>query len=96
MMLADFGYYDSQLRDPNVIHAPAVNYSNKSTKNNTAAVKRNLQKVLEGRGMKDVDIDIMPGPAGGMTSIKASIKHMLGMRDVQNKIDDNLSLKASS
>ena len=95
MMLADFGYYDSQLRDPKVHDAPTTNFSGTSRDHNIASVKRNLAAALHGSGLKNVDISVQPGPAGGVTSITAAIKHMLGIRTIQRQVDDSLSMQAS-
>lgn len=95
MMLADFGYYDSQLRDPKVRNAPTTNFSHTSRSHNMNALKKNLEDALQGNGLKDVDISIMPGPSGGFTSIVATIKHMLGMRTLQRQVDESLSMQAS-
>lgn len=95
MMLADFGYYDSQLRDPNVHYAPTTNFSGTSKSHNISAMKKNLTDVLQGNGLEDVDITITPGPSGCFTSIFAAIKHMVGIRTMQKKIDESLSMQAS-
>nr|DAK26581.1 MAG TPA: hypothetical protein [Caudoviricetes sp.] len=95
MMLADFGYYDSQLRDPKVRNAPTTNFSHTSKSHNINALKENLKDALQGNGLKDVDISITPGPSGGFTSIVATIKHMLGMRTLQRQVDESLSMQAS-
>ena len=95
MMLADFGYYDSQLRDSKVHDAPTTNFSGTSRDHNIASVKRNLAAALHGSGLKNVDISVQPGPAGGVTSITAAIKHMLGIRTIQRQVDDSLSMQAS-
>ena len=95
MMLADFGYYDSQLRDPEVHYAPTTNFSGTSRSHNIKAMEKNLKEVLAGEGLEDIDISINPGPSGGATSIIASIKHMIGMRVAQKRINDSLSMQAS-
>lgn len=95
MMLADFGYYDSQLRDSKVQDAPTTNYSGTDEKHNEAAVKKNLQKILYGSGLKDVDISVQPGPSGGVTSIIAIVKTMLGFGETQEKVNESLSMQAS-
>ena len=95
MMLADFGYYDSQLRDPKVHDAPTTNFSHTTRSHNAEAIKKNLKDVLQGNGLKDVDISITPGPSGGATSIFVAIKHMLGMHTLQKQVDESLSMQAS-
>ena len=95
MMLADFGYYDSQLRDSKVQDAPTTNYSGTDEEHNEAAVKKNLQRILHGSGLKDVDISVQPGPSGGVTSIIAIIKTMLGFGEAQEMVNKSLSMQAS-
>ena len=95
MMLADFGYYDSQLRDPKVQDAPTTNYSGTDEEHNELAVKKNLQKILYGSGLKDVDISVQPGPSGGVTSIIAIVKTMLGFGETQERVNESLSMQAS-
>ena len=89
-MLADFGFYDSQERDPKVINAPTARFSGTSKSHNSEMVSQNLKKALEGAGLHNVDISVMPGPSGGGNSIKAAIKTMLGMRDVQRQVNDQV------
>ena len=95
MMLSDFGYYDSQLRDPAVQDAPTTNFSGTTKHHNIAAVKKNLEAALKGAGLEDVDITVTPGPTGGFTAIKAAIKQMMGFRDAQKQVEESLSMQAS-
>lgn len=89
MSLADFGFYSSQAEDPEVLSAPNLE-RNKGTKD----LERKLKAVLTGQGLKDVDISISPGPAGGGTSMIAAIKTMLGFRQQQKQIDESLSMQS--
>jgi hypothetical protein len=92
LSLSDFGFYESQLRDPDVIDAPSVNYSGTSKGHNEAQVRKNLKTILAGEGLEDVDISVQAGPSGGTTSIIASIKTMMGFRDTQKRVNDSLSM----
>ena len=45
MNLSDFGFYESQLRQPEVINAPEVHLHG-----STAELTSNLKRILEGQG----------------------------------------------
>ena len=84
MNLSDFGFYESQLRDPDVIDAVPMDFRNNS--DNFVTIRKNLLTTLKGYGLKNVDISIGPGANG--TQIMASIKTWLGIGEQQKKIDE--------
>lgn len=95
MNLSDFGFYESQLSDPNVIYSPDINIGGDSNSDNSLRVKQNLNGILKGAGLEDVDISVQPGPSGGLTSIFAAIKTMIGFRQEQKLINDGLIMQTS-
>lgn len=87
MNLSDFGYYESQLRDPGVINAEPMDFRHNN--DNFVKIRRNLRQSLNGRGLKDVDISICPSANG--TQIYASIKSWLGFGDQQKKVNEYMN-----
>ena len=92
MNLSDFGYYESQLRDEDVINAPTLKYDKEG--DGIFSVRKKLRNILQGSGLKDVDISVEAGPTGGATTIKASIRRMLGMREQQRQINSTLQMQS--
>ena len=84
--LSDFGFYESQLRNPNVINAPSVNYSN----NNSVDISNKLKRVLQGQGLENVDISITSGAVGSGHQIITDIKLFTGIDDLQNMTNESL------
>ena len=85
MNLSDFGYYESQLETEEAKKAPPINTWNKK---NTSAedVKTNLKRILNGKGLKNVDISVEPTIGG--SNIIASIKKWVGIKENQDRVDD--------
>ena len=90
MNLSDFGFYDSQLRNDKVIDAPELNYSGTSLSHNEERIRENMKKVLQGAGLKDVDISVQMGPGDGGTTIYAALKTMMGYREQQKMVNNSL------
>lgn len=85
MNLSDFGYYESQLEDKGGRLAPPVKHWNQ--RNDAAEnVKRNLTRILKGKGLKNLDISV-DHTIGG-TNIVASIKRWAGIKENQPRVDD--------
>src|SRR5690606_8168655 len=57
MLLSDFGYYESQLRDPDVINAPMINID---AVDSPAQMRANLIATLKGFGLTGVDVSVEP------------------------------------
>lgn len=83
MNLSDFGFYESQLRDPNVINSKPLNIRNAS-----ANLSDNLKRVLEGQGLKNVDISITTSASGTANQIIANIKLFTGLSDLQDMTNE--------
>ena len=94
LQLGDFGFYESELDKPEVANAPRIQDIHKQDHNSTT-VKNRIEKILKGQGLKNVDISVEAGQSGGATSIKASIKTMLGMKDVQERVNQSLQMQAN-
>jgi len=58
MVASDFGVYASQYREPEVINAPELNYSEMSDGYIMNAMK--LQAILSGYGLSDVNVSVEP------------------------------------
>lgn len=83
MNLSDFGFYESQLRDPDVINAKPLNM-----RNNSANLSNNLKRVLEGQGLKDIDISVTTSASGTVNQIIANIKLFTGLSDLQRMTNE--------
>ena len=63
MQLTDFGYYESQLRDPDVINAPNLSPQGQQ---DPLTLQANLQATLRGFGLMGVDVSVQPAPMSGV------------------------------
>ena len=68
MNMSDFGFYESQLRNPEVQAAPTVDY-----RDSTASLRSKLENVLKGKGLKKIDVDIQENLGVPTTDIVANI-----------------------
>lgn len=62
MLLADFGFYESQLRDSDVIRAPAIN----TESDNPIGMYGNLAATLKGLGLTGVNVSVSPSTKTGI------------------------------
>lgn len=85
MNLSDFGFYESQLRDPNVINATPINMYDSNISN----LNNNIKKILEGQGLKDVDVSISTSANGTATQIIANIATFTGLNEISNMINNS-------
>lgn len=85
MNLSDFGFYESQLRDPNVINATPINMYDSNVSN----LNSNIKKILEGQGLKDVDVSISTSANGTATQIIANIATFTGLNEISNMINNS-------
>jgi hypothetical protein len=91
MSLSDFGYYESQLRDPDVINAPSI-VKPKHKNSQMNGVRRNLQKILEGQGLKNVSVNVTDNAFDGH-QIKADIGLFTGKRQINGMVKDQMDEK---
>ena len=86
MNLSDFGYYESQLRNPEVVNAPKVDYH---STDNSLSVKHNLERILRGRGLHDVDINVTSNAGMDTHQIVADIARYTGSDKLQSMVDES-------
>lgn len=63
MLLADFGFYESQLRDPNVINAPNISPEGST---NPLSLIGSITTTLKGMGLVGVNVNISPSSKSGV------------------------------
>lgn len=85
MNLSDFGYYESQLRNPKVKAAPELHM-----RGHTASLNSNLQRIMQGQGLENVNISITPASSGSGTQIMTNLEVYTGMKDLQKMADNSL------
>ena len=86
MLLSDFGHYESETRDPNVVNAPNLNPHDNS---NTAEVRANLIAALKGFGLTGVNVSVEPTSRDGIEVVANVIQTTT--YNVQQKIKDMFS-----
>lgn len=85
MLLSDFGYYENQLEKHDAMYAPKIT-ANESHE----SVKRNISKILEGRGLHNVEVNVVANGHDG-NKIMADIGVYTGNRKIQHMIDDEIA-----
>lgn len=88
MNLSDFGFYESQLRDPNVASAEPLNIRQKSK---NVDIKTSLKHILVGKGLKDVDVNVINGKYGDEHQITANIKMVTGLDKIQRMVSGTMA-----
>ncbi|MCY7866114.1 hypothetical protein P8918_13515 [Bacillus spizizenii] len=86
LLLSDFGYYESQLRDPQVIMADAPNPDDSS---NAIAMRTSLLSALKGYGLTGVNVSVEPSDRNGV-EVVADIARITTY-NVQQKLKDLIS-----
>ena len=86
MLLSDFGYYESQLRDPDVIHAPNLDPNEKQ---DAISMRANLISVLQGLGLTGVNVSVVPSSKPGI-EVVANMTRM-AQYNVQEKFKELIS-----
>lgn len=92
MLLSDFGFYESQLRDPEVANAPAIDYH---SRDNASSVKSNIKKILSGRGLKDIDINVTSNTDIDTHRIISDIAVYTGSSKLQKMVDNSIDQQTS-
>ena len=87
MNLSDFGFYESSLREPEVMIASPLPY--KMT-NKDLNISSELKSLLKGKGLKDVKVNVTENNTMGPTEIIADIGIWSGILDQQRKVEDNI------
>lgn len=87
MLLSDFGHYESQLRDPEVVHAEHIN-PNEPT--GPMELRMNLIAALKGLGLTGVDVSIEPSTKN---SVEVAVDILrIAEYNIKQKMKDMLSL----
>lgn len=92
MLFSDFGFYESQLRDPEVANAPAIDYH---SRDNASSVKSNIKKILSGRGLKDIDINVTSNTDIDTHRIISDIAVYTGSSKLQKMVDNSIDQQTS-
>ena len=87
MNLSDFGYYESQLRNPSVTNAPTINTSGASKK---ASMASDLKKILQGKGLKNVDVNVATSTDVDSHKIISDISIYTGSERLQRMVQDSM------
>lgn len=85
MNLSDFGFYESQVRQPEVINAPEIHL-----RGSTAELSDNLKRILEGQGLENVNISISESSSGTGHQIIANIGLFTGLKDLYSMTNDSI------
>lgn len=85
MLLSDFGYYEKELEKHDVMYAPKIT-ANQSHDN----VKRNISKILEGKGLSNVEVNVVANAHDG-NKIVADIGVWTGNRKIKHMIDNEIA-----
>jgi len=86
MNLSDFGFYESQLRNPGAINAQPIQYNRE---NKDINLSREIHRVLRGKGLRNVEVDVVEKNTMGPTDIVANIGVWSGInhqRHVENAL----------
>lgn len=83
MNLSDFGYYESSLREPGAVNATPLPYNKQ---NNDLRLASDLKRILHGRGLTQVEVNVSERNTMGPTDIVANIAVWAGLK-TQQKVD---------
>jgi hypothetical protein len=81
MNLSDFGFYESQLRNPGAVNASPLPYNEE---NSDIRLSREIKKVLRGKGLRNVEVDVVEKNTMGPTDIVANIGVWAGINHQQH------------
>lgn len=81
MNLSDFGFYESQLRDPNVKAVKAI-----PMRMTSLNISSNLKRVLEGKGIEDVNVSVSESQNGSATDIICNFSSYTNLRGIENMV----------
>ncbi|WP_312339225.1 hypothetical protein [Anaerospora hongkongensis] len=79
MLLSDFGYYESQLREPAGSNAPNLKFHGGQ---DPLTLQASLQATLKGLGLWGVDVSVQPAPTSGV-QVVANVARL-----VENKVEN--------
>ena len=81
MNLSDFGFYESQLRNPGAVNAEPLHYDGENT---DISLSQEIGRVLRGKGLKNVEVDVIEKNTMGPTEIIANIGTWAGINRQQD------------
>lgn len=84
MNLSDFGFYESQLRDEKVIHAPSI-YDNGGDSHDNMSGR--IRDILYGSGLENVEVNVMERAYGSGNQVFAALKCFVGMGEMQKRVN---------
>lgn len=87
MLLSDFGFYESQLRDPAVKNAPTINNGNA---HEVGMISSRLKRVLQGQGLKNVNISVTAAADGSATQIFSNIQTYTGTKELNSMVNNSV------
>ena len=90
MNLSDFGYYDSQLLNPDVAATKPIDYH---SRDNTTSVKHNLEKILHGKGLKNIDVNVTTSNDIDAHTIISDIKMHTGLSERKQMVQNSIELQ---
>lgn len=85
MNLSDFGFYESSLREPEVQEATPLPYNHE---NDDIRIGSEIKKLLKGKGLRNVEVDVSARNTMGATDIIANIAVWAGLKDQQRRVED--------
>lgn len=85
MNLSDFGFYESSLREPEVQEATPLPYNHE---NDDIRIGSEIKKLLKGKGLRNVEVDVSARNTMDATDIIANIAVWAGLKDQQRRVED--------
>ena len=87
MNLSDFGFYESSLRTPGAQAAWGLPFRERNRQVDSA---REVRRILNSEGIRDVEVDINEGNHMGPGDIISNIAIFLGLKEGKSKVDEAL------
>ena len=81
MNLSDFGFYESQLRDPNVKAVKAV-----PIRMTSLNISSNLKRILDGKGIENVNVSVSESQNGSATDVICNFLSYTNLKGIENMI----------
>ena len=88
MNLADFGFYENQLREPGAVNAMPLPYRDR---NRDLKISSELQRLLQGNGLHQVEVSVAELNTLGPTEIMADIGVWAGITSQKHKVETTIN-----
>lgn len=85
MNLSDFGFYESSLREPEVQEATPLPYNHE---NDDIRLRSELKKILKGKGLTNVEVDVSARNTMSATDVIANIAVWTGLKEQRKRVED--------